>query len=445
MNKTLILLFAILFVFAAGLSAVAQEEEEKKEPEKKEKLKADPATEKHHKLAAAYNAKCSGVTMLVMLDGKIIFEDYPNGGSKDRAYLLASGTKSFNGIMAIVAAKEGLLSLDEKVCKTITEWKDDPRKSKITIRQLLTLTGGLEAGTSGSDSPTYAEAVKAECINEPGEKFTYGPVPFQVFGEVMCRKLADKEQGPLEYLEEKVFKPIGLEYGRWGRKEDGNPNLPGGAALSAREWAKFGELVRCEGRWKDEQVLDPKLLKECFKSTKANPAYGLTWWLNNKVEEELKKEIPQLTAASDVISGKDLPEDLAFAAGAGKQRLYVIPSLKLVVVRQANNVRQSLRGKLSKFSDVEFLGRLLYGKATEEAGEGDEASGEEGSRKRLIDILGELDLTEKQFNDLKAAFGKHKGGLRNPDLVKELQRILTEEQWKKFQEEIRKLAGGRRR
>ena len=103
----------------------------------------------------------------------------------------------------------------------------------------------------------------------------------------------------------------------------------------------------------------------------------------------------------------------------------------------------SLRGKLSRFSDGEFLGRLLYGKATDKAGDGESADGEEGGRKKISDIFGELDLTEKQFNGLKEAFRKHKGGLRNPELVKELKDILSDQQWKKFQDEIRKLRRGR--
>jgi hypothetical protein len=56
-----------------------------------------------------------------------------------------------------------------------------------------------------------------------------------------------------------------------------------------------------------------------------------------------------------------IPRDLGFAAGSGKQRLYIIPSLKMVIVRQARVILESLAGQRSGFSDIEFLSRLLRG------------------------------------------------------------------------------------
>src|SRR3974390_1143985 len=82
--------------------------------------------------AAAYSAQYHGVSMLVMKDGKIIFEDYPNGHLASEPHELASGTKSFSGVVAIAAQEDGLLSLDEKVSQTITEWNGDSSRESIT-------------------------------------------------------------------------------------------------------------------------------------------------------------------------------------------------------------------------------------------------------------------------------------------------------------------------
>jgi CubicO group peptidase (beta-lactamase class C family) len=76
--------------------------------------------------AADYNAARKGVSILVMVDGKIVSEDYPNGGSPGRAHELASGMKGFSGIMAVAAAQDGLLDLDEKVSQTISEGGGTP-------------------------------------------------------------------------------------------------------------------------------------------------------------------------------------------------------------------------------------------------------------------------------------------------------------------------------
>ena len=88
----------------------------------------DPLVPAHQRLAAAYSAASRGVSMLVMVDGRVVFQDYPNGGSPGAAHELASGTKSFWGVAAAAAAADGILSLDEPVAKTLTEWRADPRR-----------------------------------------------------------------------------------------------------------------------------------------------------------------------------------------------------------------------------------------------------------------------------------------------------------------------------
>ncbi|MBX9688441.1 MAG: serine hydrolase, partial [Candidatus Obscuribacterales bacterium] len=130
------------------------------------------------KLAAHYSAQNNGVSMLVMQNGKIIFEDYPNGSNSSKAFELASGTKSFSGVAAIAAKEDGLLELDEAVSKTISEWKKDERKSKITIRQLLSLISGIKGEVL---HPTaYADAINTELSAAPGSVFQYGAAPFQI-------------------------------------------------------------------------------------------------------------------------------------------------------------------------------------------------------------------------------------------------------------------------
>lgn len=286
--------------------------------------------------------------MLVMIDGKIVFEDYPKNAGATKAHALASGTKSFSGAIAVAAQMDGLLTLDEKVADTITEWKDDERRSRVTIRQLLSLTSGLDSGDNFRP-PTYAAAVAFRSEAAPGKRFRYGPAPFQLFGEIMRRKLAaahepgssaSKPEDPLAYLKRRVLDPIGLEVASWARAEDGNPFLPHGAELTAREWAKYGELIRREGKRGGRQVLDAGLLDECFLPSRAFRGYGLTWWL------------PRARLRTRVA----LPDDLVLAAGLGKQKLWVSRAHGLVVVRQAPLFNEG------KFVDDEFLARLLHGK-----------------------------------------------------------------------------------
>jgi len=310
------------------------------------------------KAAADYSKAHNGQTCLVMFDGKIVFERYDNGGAADKVQMLASGSKSFVGVAAVAAVQDQIIRLDDPVCEALTEWKDDPKKAKITYRQLLTMTSGLMPGERGRaiQAPAWKEIAGKPLTGKPDEQFTYGAYHLNTFAYALERKLG-KETFE-EYLKRRILDPIGIKVEWRFRCEDGHPQVGGGAFMTARDWAKYGEFVRLGGAWDGKEVVDSKLLADCFRGTSQNPAYGLTWWLKKEVSAEHRKKIPILSWEwGDVANADWLPADLVAACGAGKQRLYVIPSLKLVIVRQ---------GGLSRgFSDLEFLSLLLRGKSAD--------------------------------------------------------------------------------
>lgn len=302
-----------------------------------------------YELAAEYSRVHNGAAVLVMKGDKIVFEDYATDDTKDLPWFLASGTKSFSGVMCAAAIEDKLIkNFDEKVSETIIEWKSDPKKSKITIRQLLSLTSGIEAGQIGI-VPTYADAITRSASYEPGTQFEYGPVPFQVFGELMTRKLKPKNETVFSYLKRRILDPIGLSVSFWRKKND-QILLPQGANLTAREWVKFGLLLKNNGKWNGKQIVDAKLLDELVVGSKTNPAYGLTFWLNAKGTGPSGNE--RMNVGGEVPGGGK-PLDLFMAAGAGNQRLYVIKSQDLVIVRF---------GMFGGWDDREFISKLLTGK-----------------------------------------------------------------------------------
>lgn len=300
--------------------------------------------------AARYSAARRGVSLVVMAHGQVVFEDYPNEGSAQVAWELASGTKSFCGVWTAAAAADRLLSLDEPCARTLPEWSSDLR-SAITLRQLLTLTSGLAAGPIGRP-PTYSQAVNAQAVAEAGSRFQYGPTPFQVFGEIMRRKLAARGHGydPLRHLHARVLEPAGVNPSFWRRGADGMPLLSHGAALTARAWARYGQFV-LDGA----PGLDAGALGACFEGTAANPGYGLAWWL---LRPGLVPPGPN-AGVSDAQGDALRNEDVAMAAGAGNQRLYLLRRRGLVVVRQASGTLDALRGRGAQWSDREFLETLL--------------------------------------------------------------------------------------
>ncbi len=349
--------------------------------------------------AADYSAAHAGMSVLVLKDGVPVYERYEGDYSAARSHQLASGTKSFWGVLAACAVQDGVLtSLDEVVADTITEWKTDPKRSRITVRHLLSFTSGLKPAERLFSRPDvkdrYVFAVNQPAVAEPGATYHYDDVHLYAFGGLLTRKLAaraKREGKPTEdvlaYLDRRVFKPVGLDYGKWARDRAGNPTLPYGATLPAREWAKFGELIRQNGKWKGTQIVPASLLQECLQSgSKANPAYGLTWWLNTPAPKGVDS-----AAAADGAGGAsrrrrsqgDMSKiteqgiyakggaTLAMAAGAGQQRLYILPEKGLVIVRQANpNMARAMMGlgrMDNTFRDDTFLALLLGDAATASA------------------------------------------------------------------------------
>src|SRR5881394_2618448 len=310
-------------------------------------------------LAAKYSESKRGVSMLVMQNGRTIFEHYANGGSAGQRWPIFSGTKSFWGIAALAGVRDGLFKLDELVSDTITEWKNDPLKSQITIRQLLSQTDGIE-GASRLHRPSIhdrnAVAVRLPVLAKPGSAFIYGPSHLQIFSEVLRRKLNGR--ATTNYMESRVLNRLGL--GRLNYKKDarGNPLLATGFELTAREWARLGELVLGRGNYHGRQVVPADLMGEAFSGSQANPSYGLTFWLNQEAssgrEADMERmlDLPWQSARwTDVCICKDAPADMVVALGSGYQRLFVIPSLKAIIVRQGSNAR---------FPDADFL-RLVLG------------------------------------------------------------------------------------
>lgn len=309
--------------------------------------------------AAKYSESKRGVSVLVMQNGRTIFEHYANGGSADAKWPIFSGTKSFWGIAALVAARDGLFNLDDRVADTITEWRNDPRKSQVTIRQLLNFTDGIEPAPHlhrESIRDRNAVAIRLSSVAEPGTVFTYGPSHLQIFSELLRRKLNGRRI--FSYLDQHVLGPLGLSGIDYKKDARGNPLLATGFELSAQQWARLGELVLGHGNYHERQVVPDALLREAFSGSRTNSSYGLTFWLNRGAPTAREIDIENMLVPpwqreswSDICICRAAPRDMVVALGSGYQRLFIIPSMNALIVRQ---------GRDAKFSDAKFL-RLVFG------------------------------------------------------------------------------------
>jgi CubicO group peptidase (beta-lactamase class C family) len=318
-------------------------------------VSAPQITPDHFAAAASYSRSHGGLALRVEQGGRLVDQSYFPGFDDSTPHRIYSGTKSFVAIGALIAVQKGLLTLDEKASDTLTEWRRDGRRV-ITISQLLSQTSGLDP--DGSLIYPYrdqlAAAVHVHLIATPGSQFHYGAVNYQAFGEILRRKLHAKGESVQDFLEDSVFDPLDIDIAKWTRDDAGNPLIHSGISLTTTQWAKFGAFINRVRNGSTREIVTGPNFAKLLVGSRANPAYGLGFWLNRPPPDPQLQSIKILQLAID---GDQLypggPRDLIAAIGSEKQRLYMIPSLDLVIVRF---------GQETAFSDGDFLSRLLTGK-----------------------------------------------------------------------------------
>ena len=317
---------------------------------------ASPVTPAHFALAAAYSRAHGGLALRVEQGGRVAFEDYVRGYSSDTPHRIYSGTKNFVALTVLLAQQDHLLDLNEPASKTLPEWRGDRRRS-ITLDELLTQTSGLDPGADiiSPARDQMAAAVQVPLIATPGTQFHYGPVNYQALGEILKRKLRPSGRTVEGYMRSHLFGPWDIRISSWTHDDAGNPLMHAGLSLTPEAWGHFGECLLTEMVSVKKQLIDPKLFKMLFTGSNPNPAYGRSFWLNRPEPHPLRQKMKDLQPAMD---GDQLdaggPSDIYAAEGTSKQRLYLIPSWDLVIVRF---------GQPSRFSDGNFLSLLLTGRA----------------------------------------------------------------------------------
>jgi CubicO group peptidase (beta-lactamase class C family) len=308
--------------------------------------------------AAQYSRTQSELGLVIMQDGKSLLREFAKGHPESEPLRIYSGTKFFWNLAALVAERDGLLKLDDRVAHTITEWKKSDAKSRITIRQLLNFTSGMQPLDELHEDGIFNRntiAISRDLATEPGSRFIYGPASLQVFHELLKRKLAAKKDNPTAFLERRVLKPLGLGPQRYVADKSGNPLLAAGFMLSADQWLSIGRLILREGK----PVVSSASFQQCLAGTNANPAFGLGLWTNHRAKDAGAREldVQKLLEAKwpkqewgDGCLCRQAPSDLIASIGSHGNRVYIVPSMKLIVLRQ---------GGRASFNDAAFL-QLLF-------------------------------------------------------------------------------------
>lgn len=296
--------------------------------------------------AIDYSAARDGAALLIARNGVVLAERYADGADPGTLWPLGAATRAFAALLAASLVQDGVMRLDEPVGMTLGDWAADPAKSVISIQALLAGVSGL---SFNGQEPSLAAALALTPSTPPGARFSDDAAAYLLFSEIARRKLITTGNGldPASYLMERTLGPVGCTPVAWARTQDG-VLLHDGAAASARGWAQMGELIRREGVWRAEQLVDGFTVREAMRGGYVEPRAGIGLWLAAGSTD------PSPLAGSDLWRMRPpAPLDLVMAAGDAGQRLYIIPSQRLVIVRLPRNA--AARG----WSDAEFL-PLLY-------------------------------------------------------------------------------------
>lgn len=303
------------------------------------------------------NPDASGdFALLIWQNGELLVEEYRGELNGSTPHPVYSGTKSLAGIMAALAVRDGLFSFDSTLGELIESWDPESERGKVTIRQLLNLTSGIETAPIGSVlNQNRSVWINSDMAFDRGSAFVYGPTPFYILTMIFVDTFSIS---PINYLNEELFTPLGLTHPVWGFTlfEENLPNLSFGVSYPALQWLQIGLLLANNGTLDGVEILPESIFNELIKPTNAAPAYGITFWLNKEVDPNsaFAAGIPGGTGInlqSRLISDR-LPSDAFMKSGAFGQKLYVIPSLDLVIVRYGPTL-------VTGYSDYEFFERLM--------------------------------------------------------------------------------------
>jgi CubicO group peptidase (beta-lactamase class C family) len=281
---------------------------------------------------------------IVLKEGKIVLEKYFGTFTQDSVWYWASAGKSMVATLVGIAQRSSLLDINKKTSTYLGEgWTNltKEQEDKITIRHQLTMTTGLkESGSDGSDN-----CLEPSCLTygfEPDTRWYYYNAPYRLLQHV----LDSATRKPInQYMKEQIGNKTGITGGFLNYVLFSKP----------RSMARFGLLMLNRGKWENNPVLNDAIYFEQMTSTSQllNPAYGYLWWLNGA--DKFK-----LPTSDEIYEGSlipNAPTDMIAALGKNDQKIYVVPSQNLVVVRVGNSAETSSLAALSSF-DNELWGKI---------------------------------------------------------------------------------------
>jgi CubicO group peptidase (beta-lactamase class C family) len=299
-------------------------------------------------------------SVLVARHGALVFEQYfageddPWGGPRSPVTFnpalkhdLRSISKSVVSLLVGIAIDRKLIaSVDEPVFKFFPEHADlrTPEKDRILIRHVLAMASGLAWDETipytdprnseirmGTAADPLRFVLEQPVAAAPGTTYNYGGGDTHLLAAVIQRVSRRTLQ---EFAREALFEPLGITDWRWNSYSNGAIAAASGLQMRPRDIARLGQLMLTRGIWNERQVVSAAWIEA--SSTPQIEAidflfYGYQWWLGRSLIE--RKEVHWVAGL-----------------GLGGQRLFIVPTLDLVVVITAGLYTSPMPGCRGAFS-----------------------------------------------------------------------------------------------
>jgi len=257
-------------------------------------------------------------SFIILHNGRIVVEEYMNDHDAEKTWYWASAGKTLTSTIIGIAQEEALLDIDNKVSDYIgTGWTSASldKENLITCKNLLSMNSGLDDSLGDNVS-----SENLEYIADAGTRWAYHNV-YKKLQDVVAQVSGESWT---DYFNEKLRDQIGMS-GSWLSLNDYNLFWS-----NTRSMARFGLLISENGTWDNNQIVSEDFLDDATSvSQNINDAYGYYWWLNGKSSYRLPGS--QLEFNGSLIP--NAPNDMYAALGKNDQKIYIVPSEKLVIIR----------------------------------------------------------------------------------------------------------------
>ena len=275
-------------------------------------------------------------SFIILQNGRIVMENYFDSHTPTSTWYWASAGKTLTSTVTGIAEQEGFININNKVSSYIGNgWTSESlaKENLITCKNLLTMTSGLDDGLGDDITPSNLQ-YKADA----GTRWAYHNV------YVKLQDVVSQATGKSwsEYFNLKLRDKIGMT-GSWIQSGDNSVYWS-----TTRSMARFGLLALNNGNWNGSQIINTNYFTNATSTSQnINLSYGYLWWLNGKSSYHLPQS--QLQFPGKLIPSA--PDDMYCALGKNDQKIYVVPSRKIVIIRMGN-AADNVNLALSDFDNV---------------------------------------------------------------------------------------------